>query len=66
MAAWSFSLDFGAHAVVEYYYSGHTVGVRLRVGTMIRVRVRVSAKIRVRVSVRVQIDGCTRSSQFLQ
>ena len=31
MAAWSSALDFGAHPVVEYYYSGYTVGVRLRV-----------------------------------
>ena len=74
MAAWSSSLDFGAHPVVEYCYSSHTIGVRLRVETMIRVRVRVSVRIRVRVSVRVQSGRCTRSGgrvvdyelQFLQ
>ena len=39
IAAWSFSLDSGVHPVVEYYYSGHTAGVRLRA----RVRVTVGS-----------------------
>ena len=39
MVAWSSAFDSGAHPVVEHYYSGHTVGVRLRVMIMIKVRV---------------------------
>ena len=52
--------------MVDHYYSGHALGVRLRVGSIIRARVRVR--------VRVQSGRCTRGGgrvvgyelQFLQ
>ena len=66
MAAWSFALDFGAHAVVGHF-TGYTVGVsgrvriilrfRVRVRVRFSVRVRIIIKFRVRVSVRVGISS---------
>ena len=61
MASWSSALDFGAHPVIGKYFRGHTVGVRLRVRTMIRLRVSV----RVRFKDRVQSGGCTRGDRCI-
>ena len=41
MPAFSSALDFGAHAVMNYFNRGYTVRLRARVRIMIRVRVGV-------------------------
>ena len=57
MAVWSSALNFGAHAVLRYYYRGHLIGVRARDRIIIGSESGLEIRVRLRDGVGLGIQG---------